>query len=337
MQSDHAGSPPPGSADYESGAALVKREPTRYPAPHDRAGSSIRAHRQEPVPGEGRVRAGPVARWLVAVFLVFGVGTGVVVEPVDDDERPAAPPPVLSETIDPGWVALDDLAVDELTSDPGKAALAPTAAVALGASTLGALLMRAARHRAAGWPGAAATPRPPPGPPAPLRPAVLPAPPASCPLIPSRPPRPVRYNARSRAGVRPLVGSPPRAARAAQRTDHPHRRNAHETALDRDRNRPRGSLRRPGPRWRMPAASAADGPPGRQPGRQRVVPGQGNDEGGPDAAPAGQARRVGGQVRRGGESHRSDARAQEVGHLRRPGHGPSGHVPGAAARPHGVG
>jgi hypothetical protein len=125
------------------------------------------------------VRAGPVARWLVAVFLVFGVGTGVVVEPVDDDERPAAPPPVLSETIDPGWVALDDLAVDELTSDPGKAALAPTAAVALGASTLGALLMRAARHRAAGWPGASPTRGPP------RVPRVLSA--NSLPTAPSRP------------------------------------------------------------------------------------------------------------------------------------------------------
>ena len=127
------------------------------------------------------MRAGPVARWLVAVFLVFGVETGVVVEPVDDDERPAPPPPVLSETIDPGWAALDDLAVDELTSDPGKAALAPTAAVALGASTLGALLMRAARHRAAGWPGASPTRGPP------RVPRVLSARSNSLPTAPSRP------------------------------------------------------------------------------------------------------------------------------------------------------
>src|SRR4029434_2600690 len=91
MQSDHARSPPQRSADYESGAALVKREPTRYPAPHDPGRVSHPRSPGETVPGEGRVRAGPVARWLVAVFLVFGVGTGVAVELGGDDERPAAP------------------------------------------------------------------------------------------------------------------------------------------------------------------------------------------------------------------------------------------------------
>src|SRR5262245_1466381 len=202
MPAGQPGSPPQGSADYESGPALVKREPTRYPALHDRAGSPIRAHRQEPVPGEGCVRAGSVARGLVAALLVFG--TGLVVESVDDDVRPAAPAAVISETIDPGWVALDDLAVDEPTGDPGKAAVPPAAAVALGASTLAALLMRSARHRAADWPGASLTRGPP---------RVLSARSNSLPTS-----RPVRYNARSRAGVRPRVGSPP-ACRACCSTD----------------------------------------------------------------------------------------------------------------------
>src|SRR4030095_254831 len=134
MQSDHARSPPQRSGDYESGAALANREPTRYPAPHDPGRVSHPRSPGETVPGEGRVRAGPVARWLGAVFLVFGGGNGVAVELVDADEPPAAPALVISETIDP--VAFDDLAVDKLTSDPGKAALPPTAALALRASAL---------------------------------------------------------------------------------------------------------------------------------------------------------------------------------------------------------
>ena len=124
------------------------------------------------------MRARPAVRWLVAVVLALGLASAPRVEWLSDDERPAARAPALGETMDPGWAALDDPAVDDPSGDVEKAALSPAAALVLGTSMLGALPTRAARRGRAGWPGSSPTRGPP---------RALAAASNSLPIAPSRP------------------------------------------------------------------------------------------------------------------------------------------------------
>jgi hypothetical protein len=124
------------------------------------------------------VRVGRVGRWLVAVVVVFGLASATSAEGLGDDERPAVRAPVLDRTMDPGWAALDDPAPDRLDGDVETATLPLAAVVALGTSTLGALLTRAAPHGIAGWSGVSPTRGPPRAPLAPIN---------SLPIVPARP------------------------------------------------------------------------------------------------------------------------------------------------------
>jgi hypothetical protein len=100
-------------------------------------------------------------RWLVAVVLALALAGAPRVEWLSDDERPAVRALALGETMDPGWAALDDPAVDDPSGDVEKAAISAAAALVLGTSMLGALPTRAARRGRAGWPGSSPTRGPP--------------------------------------------------------------------------------------------------------------------------------------------------------------------------------
>ena len=165
-----------GSADYETRAALVKRESTRYPAPHasrvphprSPARASVRRPRSGVCVGlrsirrARAVRVWPAAYWLVSGLVTLGVTAGPRVDSPADGDRAAARAPVLGRAVGLGWGALDDLPMADPASDIEKAGLLhAAAALAVGMPRLGALRRRVERRGAAGCPGAS-SPRGPP-------------------------------------------------------------------------------------------------------------------------------------------------------------------------------